>query len=214
MIIKKKNMPFGFIKFAGSVVKLFLKIRFNKLIIRHIPIKPKHSYLLMCNHFGFGDGFLAYFLSFSAIYPEFNNMNIMSLKKQLQKNPWLRYFGSFSIDPGKASVAESIAHAAEILSKPGNLLLFYPQGNLESQHVRTVAFQEGIKEIIPKIKGDCQIIWSSNIIEYFESLTPSIYFNMLDCGTNHDFNFEELVEKVNQHHKASFQKNIRYTIEK
>ncbi|MEO5911445.1 MAG: 1-acyl-sn-glycerol-3-phosphate acyltransferase [Pelobium sp.] len=214
MIIKKKHIPFGIIKFAGSLINLFFKIRFNKFIIRKIPIKPNHSYLLMCNHFSFGDGFLAYFLSFNAIYPAFNDMNIMIMKKQLQKNPWLRYIGGFSIDPGKASVAESIAHAAEILSKPGNLLLFYPQGNLESQHVRTIEFQDGINQIIPKIKGDCQIIWSSNIVEYFESLTASIHFNMLDCGTNHDFNFEELKEKVNQHHQNSFQQNLRYTVEK
>jgi hypothetical protein len=168
----------------------------------------------MCNHFGFGDGFLAYYLSFKAIYPHFNDVNIMSLKKQLKINSWLRYFGSFSIDPGRAaSVQESLDHAAEILSTPGKLLFFFPQGNLESQHVRNIEFQEGLKEVIPKIKGNCQIIWCSNIVEYFEALNSSIYFNMLDCGTNHDFDFEKIKQKVNKHHKASFKKTIRYTEE-
>jgi 1-acyl-sn-glycerol-3-phosphate acyltransferase len=215
MIIKKKNVPFFFIKIAAALIKLFFRIRFNKLVINKIAIKPNHSYLLMCNHFGFLDGFLAYYLSFKAIYPHFNDVNIMVLKKQVKMNNWLRYFGSFSIDPGRvASVKESLDYAAEILSTPGKLLLFFPQGNLESQHIRTIEFQEGIKEIIPKIKADCQIIWCSNISEYFEALTSSIYFNMLDCGTNYNFDFEELKQKVNKHHKESIQKQFRFTDEK
>jgi hypothetical protein len=137
----------------------------------------------------------------------------MVMKKQLEKKPWLRYMGGFSVDPGKFTVAESLQHASEILSQPGNILIFYPQGNLESQHIRTIAFQEGLYEIIPKIKGDCQIIWSSNIIEYFESVKPSVYFEMLDCGTNHDFNFEALKIKVNKHHNEVIESRFRFTKE-
>ena len=128
-------------------------------------------------------------------------------------NKWLKYFGSFSVDPGKRTVKESFDYASEVLSKPGNLLLFYPQGKLESQSVRHIQFQEGLKEIIPNIAGDCQIIWSSNLIEYFESTKPSVYFNLLDCGTNHNFNFEQLKQEVNTHHKKSLQKNLRFTKE-
>jgi hypothetical protein len=50
----------------------------------------------------------------------------------MEKKWWLRHLGSFSVDPGKLSVNESLAYAAEILNEPGNLLLFFPQGNLES----------------------------------------------------------------------------------
>lgn len=214
MIIKKKNVPFFFIKVIASIIKVYFKIRFNKLVINKIEVKPNHSYLLMCNHFGFGDGFLAYYLSFKAIYPHFNDVNIMSLKKQLKQRPWLRYVGSFSIDPRAFNMEESLAHAAEILSKPGSILFFYPQGNIESQQVRKIVFQEGLKKIVPNIKGDCQLIWSSNTVEFFESLSPSIYFDMLDCGTNHDFNFEELILNVNEHHKKSIENRFRFTEEK
>lgn len=131
----------------------------------------------------------------------------------MQKNRWLRYCGSFSVEPGKVSIRESFAYAAEQLAEPGNLLLFFPQGNLESCHIRSIKFQEGIAEIIPLIKGNCQIIWTSNIIEYFESLSPSVYFNMLDCGTNHNFDFDTLKQQVNQHHLQSIKQNIRFTDE-
>jgi 1-acyl-sn-glycerol-3-phosphate acyltransferase len=200
---------------AGYLVERVLKSRLNKLVINPIEIKPGHSYILLCNHFGFGDGFLGFYLAWKVILKQgqMKRLYIMSVKKQMQKNRWLRYCGSFSVEPGKVSIRESFAYAAEQLAEPGNLLLFFPQGNLESCHIRSIKFQEGIAEIIPLIKGNCQIIWTSNIIEYFESLSPSVYFNMLDCGTNHNFDFDTLKQQVNQHHLQSIKQNIRFTDE-
>ncbi|MCY1542197.1 hypothetical protein D9M68_779340 [compost metagenome] len=138
---------------------------------------------------------------------------IMSLKKQMEKNWWLRYIGSFSIDPGKRSIDESFTYAAEVLSKPGNLLLFYPQAKLESSQIRHIHFEDGLNQIIPKIEGKCQLVWSSNIIEYFESTKPSLYYNLLDCGTNKNYDFEALKQKVNLHHYSSITQNFRFTEE-
>ena len=72
---------------------------------------------------------------------------------------------------------------------------------------------DGIYEIVKGIKGDCQLIWSSNLIEYFESTKPSAWFNLLDCGTNQDFDFEALKQKVNEHHLQAMKKNVRFTKE-
>lgn len=215
MIIKSKPLPFFLLKMAGYLVERVLKSRLNKLVINPIEIKPGHSYILLCNHFGFGDGFLGFYLAWKVILKQgqMKRLYIMSVKKQMQKNRWLRYCGSFSVEPGKVSIRESFAYAAEQLAEPGNLLLFFPQGNLESCHIRSIKFQEGIAEIIPLIKGNCQIIWTSNIIEYFESLSPSVYFNMLDCGTNHNFDFDALKQQVNRHHLQSIKQNIRFTDE-
>lgn len=215
MIIKSKPLPLFLLKIAGYLVEKVLKSRLNKLVINPIEIKPGHSYILLCNHFGFGDGFLGFYLAWKVILKQgqMKRLYIMSLKKQMQKNSWLRYCGSFSVEPGKKSIRESFAYAAEQLAEPGNLLLFFPQGNLESCHIRSIKFQEGIAEIIPLIKGNCQIIWTSNIIEYFESISPSVYFNMLDCGTNHNFDFDTLKQQVNQHHLQSIKQNIRFTDE-
>lgn len=215
MIIKAKPLP-GIVFFPLlRMVVWFFRRRLNKMVIDPIPIRPGHSYILMCNHFSFLDGILACYLCLNSIHSEqkLKRIHIMSLKKQIRMKPWLRYAGSFSVEPGRRSVKESLDHAAELLSEPGNLLLLYPQGNLESAHVRTIEFKQGIAEIIYRIKGDCQLIWSSNITEYFESVKPSVYFNMLDCGTNHDFDFEKLKTGVNRHHRRSIARNIRFTEE-
>jgi hypothetical protein len=185
------------------------------MVINDIDIKPNHSYILMCNHFGFLDGFFAYYLCFKMIdkKQKLKGLYTMSVKKQMQKNWWLKYCGSFSVEPGTRSVDESLTYAASVLNEPGNILLYFPQGNLESCYIRHIEFKDGIYEIVQRIKGDCQLIWSSNLIEYFESTKPSIYFNLLDCGTNRDFDFEALKQNVNKHHLHALQKNVRFTKE-
>ncbi len=216
MIIQSKPLSLFWLKVGGYCLTKLLKIfYFNKLIIRPAEIKSDHSYILSCNHFSFGDGFLGFYLAYQVLIKQgkMKRLYIMSLKKQMEMNWWLRYLGSFSIEPGKYSVRETMAYAAEIMNEPGNLLLFFPQGNLESCHIRTILFQDGLSELVPKIKGKCQLLWSSNILEYFESIRPSVYFNMLDCGTSENFDFDKLQEDVNRHHKESIKQNIRFTKE-
>ena len=216
MIIKSKPAKLWGLKVFGYCMTKVMRLFFvNKMVIKPVDIKPDHSYILSCNHFGFGDGFISYYLAYHQLVKQgkMKRLYIMSLKKQMEMHWWLQYMGSFSVDPGKVSVAESLAYAAEVLSEPGNLLLFFPQANLESCHIQTIEFQNGLAEIVPRIKGNCQLLWSSNIVEYFESIKPSVYFNMLDCGTNHDFDFEKMKQQVNEHHKKALKSTVRFTKE-
>ncbi|MEO6151205.1 MAG: 1-acyl-sn-glycerol-3-phosphate acyltransferase [Mucilaginibacter sp.] len=215
MILKSKPLsPFMF-KLLARLLGWHFKRRFNKMVIKDIPIKPNHSYILMCNHFSFLDGFWAYYLCDKVLWKpnRMRRLYIMSLKRQIELNWWMRYTGNFSIEPRKKSMLKSFEYAAEMLSQPGSLLLFYPQAHLESSHIRHIHFEEGLYEIVTKIKGDCQLIWCSNIIEYFESVKPSVYMNMLDCGTNRDFDFDKLKLKVNEFHKEALARTVRYTKE-
>jgi len=215
MIIKAKPIPFFLFRWIMLPVLWFYRRRFNKMIINDIDIKPGHSYILMCNHFGFFDGFFAYYLCFHFITKKqkLRGIYTMSVKKQMERNWFLQYSGSFSVEPGKRSVDETLDYAAALLAQPGNLLIYYPQGNLESAYIRHIEFKDGIYEIVTRTQGTCQLIWSSILMEYFESTKQSVYFNLLDCGTNHNFDFEELKKKVNGHHLASIEKNFRFTKE-
>jgi hypothetical protein len=212
-MIRAKQLPAFLILMSAFLLKRLLKWKFRKLNIHPISVKPGHSVLLLCNHFSFWDGFFAGYLAFYGLHKAspMKALYIMSVEKQLQLNPWMRWFGSFSIAPGKRRMMQSLDYAAGLLSVPGNILLYFPQGNLESCHVRDIIFQDGINHIIRGIKGNCQLIWSSNIIEYFESTKPSVDFNLLDCGTNKEYDFEKLKRSVNTFHRAAIDRQIRLT---
>lgn len=215
MIIKGKPLRNPLFKLVTSLIGIILRSRFSKIIIEPVKIKEGHSYLLMCNHFSFLDGAMALYLCKKLFQGtnQFNTFQVMVLKGQLKKRKWLTYLGGFSVAPGSRSISESLTHAREVLSKPGNLLLLYPQGNLESMHVRKIVFQDGINQILPQVEGKCQIVWASIIIDYFESIKPTLYFNMLDCGSNEDFDFNSVAERVNQHHQSVIKRQFRFTDE-
>ena len=215
MMIKAKPLPMPFIRWGSAMLMWFFRRRFNKMKITPVDIKPNHSYVLMCNHFGFLDGFFSYYIAFKHIdkQQKLKGLYTMSVKKQMEKNWWLKYVGSFSVEPKAWSVKESVEYAAGLLNEPGNILLFFPQAELESQHIRHIEFKNGINEIMTRVKADCQLIWSSNILEYYESTKPSANMTLLDCGTNHDFNFEALKQNVNAHHLQSMRKTVRFTDE-
>jgi hypothetical protein len=216
MIIESRPLPIPVLKFFAFFIYCLLRFRFKKIEIKEARVRANVSYILMCNHFSFWDGLWALYLTIYAIDKQqpVKALYIMSVKKQMEKKWWLRYIGSFSIEPGKPlSVEESLNYISEKLNTPGNLLLYYPQGNLESSHIRHILFEQGIYEIITRIKGECQLIWCSTVIEYFESLKPSLYFDLLDCDTNKEFDFEQLKSKVNQFHLQALKSHVRFTRE-
>lgn len=216
MIIEANPIRFKYMLWVGQFLVWLFSWRFNKMKIEEVAILKGHSYILMCNHFSFWDGFWAGYLCVKAIYkqePQLKGFYVMVLEKQLSQHKWLTRLGCFSIAPGTATVEESLTYIANKLSVPGNIFLMYPQGKLESNQVRRIQIKPGIAEINRLITGNCQLLWSSNLVEYFESLKPSVYFHMLDCGTNHNFNFGELSAKINIHHKEAIKKQFRFTEE-
>lgn len=213
MIIKSKPLSPFFFRLYALTVGIAFKRFIREVKINPVPIKPDHSYILMCNHYGFMDGFAAAVLCRRAIWGEgkMRKLYYMSVKAQMEKNKWMRYLGSFSVDPGKKSIMESFDFAAEVLSQPGNLIVYYPQARLETNHITHIHFESGLKAIIPRIQGKCQILWSSNIMDYFEGIMPTLTYNMLDCGTAEDFDFETVKAKVNEFHLACLNDNVRFT---
>ncbi len=93
MIIKAKPLPISTLLFLGRVLSWILNCKFNKLKIREVEVMKGHSYVLMCNHFSFWDGFLAGYICLKSIYkqePALKGFYIMVLEKQMQKHKWLK----------------------------------------------------------------------------------------------------------------------------
>ena len=189
------------------VKKLFapyLACRLRKAfkVLKHddVEVFPGHSVLLLCNHFSWWDGFFSGHLTQTYLKRDFF---IMMQEDHLQKRMFFNRVGGFSINRKSKEVVESLQYAAKLLDNPNNLVAIFPQGALESNHIDEINIERGIDYIVKKIKGDCQVIYYSAFIEYFESLKPSVYFRFLNCGTNHDFDFEKVKVMINDHHKKA-----------
>ena len=189
------------------VKKLFapyLAYRLRKAfkVLKHddVEVFPGHSVLLLCNHFSWWDGFFSGHLTQTYLKRDFF---IMMQEDHLQKRMFFNRVGGFSINRKSKEVVESLQYAAKLLDNPNNLVAIFPQGALESNHIDEINIERGIDYIVKKIKGDCQVIYYSAFIEYFESLKPSVYFRFLNCGTNRDFDFEKVKVMINDHHKKA-----------
>src|SRR3569832_241975 len=195
-LIKKQFAPY----LAYRLRKAFKVLKYEEVVLL-----PGHSVLLLCNHFSWWDGFFAGHLTHNYLKRDFF---IMMQEDHLQKRMFFNRVGGFSINRKSKEVVESLQYTAKLLEDPNNLVAVFPQGALESNHIDEINIERGIDYIVKKIKGDCQIIYYSAFIEYFKSLKPSIYFHLLNCGTNRDFDFERLKARINDHHKKASKEQV------
>ncbi|MVN23228.1 1-acyl-sn-glycerol-3-phosphate acyltransferase [Mucilaginibacter arboris] len=174
-------------------------------LYNQIEIKPGHSVLLLCNHFSWWDGFLAAYLGHFIFHKK---IFTMMQEDHLQQRMWLRRLGSFSISRTSRDMLKSMQYAALQLDRPENIVTVFPQGALESNHSTEIRIEKGISYLVRNIKGNCQIVYASVFVDYFESFKPTAYFHLLDCGTNHDFSLEKLTKQINGFHQQALKNQI------
>jgi 1-acyl-sn-glycerol-3-phosphate acyltransferase len=195
--------------FVQKLFMPYLAYRLRKAfkIIKHdeVNVMPGHSVLLLCNHFSWWDGFWAGYLSQTYLN---RNFYIMMQEDHLKKRMFINLLGGFSINRKSKEVVQSLQYAANLLENPNNLVTIFPQGELVSNHTEDIEIERGIGHVVKKIKGNCQIIYYSAFIEYFESLKPSVYIYFLDCGTNHNFDYEKVKAMISAHHKKALKEQV------
>jgi 1-acyl-sn-glycerol-3-phosphate acyltransferase len=192
-------------KFLADIFARYMHYRmrkaFNRLVIaKNIEVKPGHSVLLLCNHFGWWDGLWANYLAYWHL---FRKSYIMMQEDHLQARMWLNHCGAFSINRSSREMIRSLQHGAKLLDDPENVVIVFPQGELISNHVTDIKVEKGIERLIKNIKGPCQIIYNCALIEYFESLKPSVFFHLYDCGVAGEVPFDELSANINTFHQQA-----------
>ena len=167
--------------------------------------RPGHSIFLLTNHFSWWDGFFAY----DTTYAKLNRkLYIMMQYDHFKKYFFFKYFGAFSLKKGTRGMVESLAYTAKMLNDPENLVVVFPQGELCSNHITHIHVEPGIQRIIKQIKGPCQIVYQCTLIDYFESLKPSAYIHLYDCGVAGEVPFDELVKNINRFHQQALKDQV------
>jgi len=178
---------------------------FNRLVVSPFMPREGHSILLLCNHFSWWDGLWGNYLAYWHLN---RKLYIMMQEDHLQKRMLLNLFGGFSINRSSRAMIESLQYAANLLNNPENLVVVFPQGKLISNHTTEIEVERGIELLIKNIKGPCQIIYSCALIDYFESLKPSVFFHLFDCGIVGKTSFAKLTQQINEFHRQALKDQI------
>jgi hypothetical protein len=149
-----------------------LKRHFHRIHVDHKEQPVERALLLIGNHFSWWDGFIGNYLNFTYFRKRFH---VMMLEEQLENRMFLNRAGAFSIKKSSRSVAVSLAYAKELLSNPDNLLLFFPQGKIETLYTRKFTFERGIEKILEGHEEAPVIVFFVNLVDYFSEPKPSLF---------------------------------------
>lgn len=139
----------------------------NNLEERNLPR------LVISNHMSWWDGFWAAYLSVKELNRKF--FHFMMLERYLRKHWFLNYTGGFSIDRNSRSLIESLNYSGEVLADKNNMVLMFPEGEIQSMHKQSFQFERGLDYIIKKTKNEVQIVFVANFVDCFSYRKPGWY---------------------------------------
>ncbi|MFD2164576.1 hypothetical protein ACFSJU_19375 [Paradesertivirga mongoliensis] len=156
--------------FTHIVEKAVLR-RFAKISFLDNPvIDPEQACLVLMNHYSFNDGAILHRLNRLILRKQFR---VMVVEDQLKAFIPLRYVGCFSVKKASREVIESLNYAAELLKAPGNMLGIYPQGEVYSQHLERIHFENGLSVILKRTSNiPFQVIFGVTLLDYLDSFKP------------------------------------------
>ena len=167
--------------------KHFHEININSNVRpRNIPA------IIVANHFSWWDGFFVVYINHKIFHKK---LHVMMLEEQLKKHRILSKAGAFSVTKKKKSVLESIDYCISLLNSPENLLLFYPQGEIQSSYHFPVKFEKGLLKILEGTDKEFQVIFLVVLTDYFSNKKPALNLNMIEFSGQ--FNHNEIEKAYN-----------------
>ncbi|MFO8001021.1 MAG: lysophospholipid acyltransferase family protein [Marinilabilia sp.] len=173
-MIRASHHPF-FVWFFRHYSRLMIHHHFRKISIEGDIQAPEKSLLVVSNHFSWWDGFFINYLNHRLWQKKFH---AMMLEDQLESRKFLSRAGCFSIRRERSATRESFQYAQNLLQKPENLLLMYPQGELCSQHERPLHFEPGALHLFNTTGASMKMVVV--LTDYFSFRKPSVAFYIKD----------------------------------
>ncbi len=131
----------------------------------------------------------------------------MMLEEQLRKNWFLNYTGGFSVSKNSRQVIESLQYAAELLRDNNNLVLFYPQGEIESIHRHDFVFRKGIEKILHLVHHEIQVVFLVCLVDYYSNVKPSVNAYLYDYEGK--FSHKDMQDEYNNFYKMCLSSQIQ-----
>jgi len=179
-LIEAKQNRF-FLAFFSWYSRLLMKWHFRTVRIEGELEELDASFLVVSNHFSWWDGFFVLYLNHKRFG---KNFYVMMLEEQLRKRMFLNRCGAFSVSTHPKELLRSVDHAASLLEDKGNLVLMFPQGQIETKYRYPFAFERGAEEILQRTRARVRVVFVASMIEYFSYPRPSLflYLQQPDLG--------------------------------
>jgi len=145
----------------------------NFYLTNNFPQIPEDQGLIITpNHFSWWDGF---FIDYTMNHLSNRKIYILMLEEQLKRYWFFQKIGAFSINPkNPKSIKTSFDYIVEVLSDPKNVLLFYPQGEIEDYVKRPLKVKEGLKAILNMIHSEVIILPAAFKVKHGNTKKPDI----------------------------------------
>lgn len=205
MILKARHhfLIYPFFKWYSQWI---INKTFHRVIVkgdfkdRNLPI------LLIANHLGWWDGFWVMMLNEKLLKRKFH---FMMLEEQLSKHRILNYTGGFSVNKNSRSIIESLDYCTRLLRNSENMVLVFPQGEIESQHKHQFRFEKGIERVLKNLGNQpIQILFVSNLVDYFSYRKPTLAMNLKEAVLT-DYSSGEIENEFNKFHAECIENQLK-----
>lgn len=181
--------------FISRYTRRGLKKYFHSVHIHGKSEEQGKAILVVGNHFSWWDGFFIYYLNNLLFNRKFH---VMMLEEQLRKNKILNKVGAFSVQKNSRSLLESLHYARSVLAEGSqNLLLYYPQGEIESLYTEEFRFEKGLERVVKGLEADVTIYMVAVLVDYFSNKKPELHISLQEFPSPETFQISELQDAYN-----------------
>ena len=131
----------------------------------------------------------------------------MMLEEQIKKFWITNQVGGYSVRKGSRSIIETLKYTNEILSDKGNLVLIFPQGQIQSLYNGTIKFEKGTERILKDNSGKIQVVLIANLVDYFSEEKPTLFIYYKELITS-ETSLEAIEKEYNTFYSCCISENI------
>lgn len=137
--------------------------------------------LVLSNHVSWWDGFWLMYLNLNLLHKKFH---FMMLEDQLKKFWFFNHSGGFSVRKNSKSLLETLTYSEHLLKESDNMVLIFPQGEIQSQHQTKIEFRKGVLRLIKSTHSTFDTLFVVNLLDYWSNPKPhlTIYFKKYESS--------------------------------
>jgi len=193
LILKAKHNAVIY-PFFKWYIRFKINRNFNPVKITSEIIGKNLPVLLITNHNSWWDGLWVEYVNQQIFKRKYH---FMMLEEQLRKFWFFNYTGGFSVRKNSKSIIETLDYTRQLLTNKNNLVLMYPQGEIQSMHEPVFKFERGLEHILKKMENPVQVVFMVSLVDYFSNPKPGLFLYLKEFD-GMDFKTESILLKFNK----------------